>query len=309
MAEITSQNVAQAIVKLVAAEALPALESNLIMGRLVNRDYENTLAQAGDTVNVPIPPVMVANNIAESGSVQTQNPNLGNAQIVLNSHIESTFTIPDVTKILAVPDLVKTYMQPAIIALATRIETDLLSQYPLFTSNAATGGATAMDEARIDLAETELFNSLVPPGSRYLVVSGSGFSSMRQIARFTEYQTVGPSGQPSSMMTGELPGAGPMGANGKIKDFLVFRSQNVVSVSGTYQNVGFSRDALGLVVRRLPKPLAGTGAIAEYVDHANFGLRVVLSYQPNTLAQQFTVDCLYGIGALRQQFGVVVNAT
>ena len=309
MAEITSQNVAQAIVKLVAAEALPALESNLIMGRLVNRDYENTLAQAGDTVNVPIPPVMVANNIAESGSVQTQNPNLGNAQIVLNSHIESTFTIPDVTKILAVPDLVKTYMQPAIIALATRIETDLLSQYPLFTSNAATGGATAMDEARIDLAETELFNSLVPPGSRYLVVSGSGFSSMRQISRFTEYQTVGPSGQPSSMVTGELPGAGPMGANGKIKDFLVFRSQNVVSVSGTYQNVGFSRDALGLVVRRLPKPLAGTGAIAEYVDHANFGLRVVLSYQPNTLAQQFTVDCLYGIGALRQQFGVVVNAT
>ena len=309
MAEITSQNVAQAIVKLVAAEALPALESNLIMGRLVNRDYENTLAQAGDTVNVPLPPVMVANNIAESGSVQTQNPNLGNAQIVLNSHIESTFTIPDVTKILAVPDLVKTYMQPAIIALATRIETDLLSQYPLFTSNAATGGATAMDEARIDLAETELFNSLVPPGSRYLVVSGSGFSSMRQISRFTEYQTVGPSGQPSSMVTGELPGAGPMGANGKIKDFLVFRSQNVVSVSGTYQNVGFSRDALGLVVRRLPKPLAGTGAIAEYVDHANFGLRVVLSYQPNTLAQQFTVDCLYGIGALRQQFGVVVNAT
>ena len=32
------------------------------MGNLVNRDFEPALAQAGDTVNVPIPPVMTANN-------------------------------------------------------------------------------------------------------------------------------------------------------------------------------------------------------------------------------------------------------
>ena len=65
MAAITSANVASAIVKLVAVDALPALMGNLVMGNLVNRDYEPTLAQAGDTVNVPIPPTLVANNIAE----------------------------------------------------------------------------------------------------------------------------------------------------------------------------------------------------------------------------------------------------
>ena len=64
MAIITSANVANAIVKLVAADALPALMGNLVMGNLVNRDYEPVLAQAGDTVNVPIPPKLVANNIA-----------------------------------------------------------------------------------------------------------------------------------------------------------------------------------------------------------------------------------------------------
>ena len=64
MGAITSANVANAIVKLVAADALPALVGNLVMGNLVNRDYEPTLAQAGDTVNVPIPPTLVANNIA-----------------------------------------------------------------------------------------------------------------------------------------------------------------------------------------------------------------------------------------------------
>ena len=42
--EITSANVAQAIVKLVAARALPALIGNLVMGNLVNRDFEAALA-------------------------------------------------------------------------------------------------------------------------------------------------------------------------------------------------------------------------------------------------------------------------
>ena len=119
MPAITSTNVAQAIVKLVAADALPALMGNLVMGNLVNRNYEPVLAQAGDTVNIPIAPVMTANNIAEGGTVTTQAPFLGNAQIVLNTHAEATFQVPDVTKILAVPDLLKVYMEPAVVAIGS----------------------------------------------------------------------------------------------------------------------------------------------------------------------------------------------
>src|SRR6266496_335918 len=139
MPVITSANVANAIVKLVAVDALPALMGNLVMGNLVNRDYEPVLAQAGDTVNVPIPPTLVANNIAEGGTVQPQNPSLGNAQIVLNTHAEATFQIPDITKVLAVPDLLKLYMQPAVVALAERIETDLLALSSQFTANGPLG--------------------------------------------------------------------------------------------------------------------------------------------------------------------------
>src|ERR1700740_3198119 len=172
MPSITSANVANAIVKLVAVDALPALVGNLVMGNLVNRDYEPTLAQAGDTVNVPIPPTLVANNIAEGGTVLTQNPNLGNAQIVLNTHAEATFQIPDVTKVLAVPDLLKLYMQPAVVALAERVESDLLALYSLFTANAAVGTAgTSITEAVVDSAETALFAAMLPASAaRYLVV-------------------------------------------------------------------------------------------------------------------------------------------
>jgi hypothetical protein len=158
MPSITPANVATAIVKLVAADALPALVGNLIMGNLVNRDYEPTLAQAGDTVNVPLPPTLVANNLAEGGTVSPQNPNLGNAQIALNTHVEATFQIPDVTKVLVVPDLLRVYMQPAVIAIAERIESDLLGLYASFTANTPVGTAgTPITEAVIDTAETSSF--------------------------------------------------------------------------------------------------------------------------------------------------------
>jgi hypothetical protein len=303
MPSITSANVANAIVKLVAVDALPALMGNLVMGNLVNRDYEPTLAQAGDTVNVPIPPVLVANNIAEGGTVQTQNPNIGNAQIVLNTHLEASFQIPDVTKVLAVPDLLKLYMQPAVVALAQQIETSLLSLYSQFTANTPVGTtATPLTEEVIDAAETALFSAMVPPSAnKYLVVDSNSYSALRQIPRFSEFYTAGEAGL-KALIDGTV---------GKMKDFYIFRSQFIpYTGSGpvTTHNLAFTKDAIGLVVRRLPQPLPGTGAIAEYAEMGNFGLRVVMSYQPNTLAQQFTVDVLYGCAVLRHGFAVQVTS-
>lgn len=303
MPAITSTNVANAIVKLVAVDALPALMGNLVMGNLVSRDFEPTLNQAGDMVNVPIPPTLIANNIAEGGTVQAQNPNLGNAQIVLNTHAEATFQVPDVTKVLAVPDLLRLYMQPAVVALAERIEQDLLSLYASFTANPAIGvPGSALTEASVDAAETMLFDVKVPASEpKFLVVDGTAYSQLRQIPRFSEFQSAGEAGL-RALIDGSV---------GKIKDFYVFRSQFVTKTGSapvTTHNVAFARSALGLVMRRLPQPLPGTGAIAEYAELGNFGMRVVMSYQPNTLSQQFTVDVLYGVGVLRNSFGVQVES-
>ena len=301
MAIITSANLANAIVKLVAVDALPALVGNLVMGNLVNRDFEPTLAQAGDTVNVPIPPTLVANNLAQGGTVTPQNPNIGNAQIVLNTHAEATFQIPDVTKVIAVPDLLKLYMQPAVIALAEKIESDLLALGVQFTANDPVGGAgVAMVESTIDSAETALFNAKVPASSsKFLVVDGNTYSQLRQINRFSEYSSAGDAGL-RAIVDGTV---------GKIKDFYVFRSQFVPkygSDPATTVNLAFAKNAIGLVTRRLPQPLPGTGAIAEYAEMGNFGVRVLMSYAPNTLAQQFTVDVLYGCAVLRNAHGVQV---
>ena len=240
---------------------------------------------------------MAANNIAEGGTVSTQSPSLGNAQVVINTHAESSFQIPDVTRVLAHPDLLNMYMLPAIISLAERIEQDLTQLYLNLTANTAVGTATyTITESVVDSAETTLFTAKVPDSlPKFLVVSGATYSDLRQIQRFSE-EKVSP----------EFASVIPSGTVGRIKNFLALRSQYIQKVSTTTYNLAFVRDAFALVMRMLPKPLPNTGAVAEYASLGNFGMRVVLSYAPNTLAQQFTVDCLYGCGVLRNVYGLQV---
>ena len=113
--------------------------------------------------------------MAEGDAVQLQNPSVSNAQIVLNTHAEATFQIPDVTKVLAVPDLLQLYMNPAVVAIAQKIETDLLGLYASFTANTPVGTAgTAITEAVVDSAETALFQAKIPASEpKYLVVDAS----------------------------------------------------------------------------------------------------------------------------------------
>jgi hypothetical protein len=221
---------------------------------------------------------------------------------MLNTHAEATFQIPDVTKVVAVPDLLNLYMGPAVAAIAQRIESDLLGLYAGFTANLPLGlSGSAISEALVDGAETVLFEAKVPASEpKYLVVDSGTYSQLRQIERFSEFQSAGEAGL-RALVDGTV---------GKIKDFFVFRSQYVKKTGSdpvSTHNFAFSKNAIGLVMRRLPQPLPGTGAIAQYAEMGNFGMRVVMSYQPNTLAQQFTVDVLYGAGILRNNFGVQVT--
>jgi P22 coat protein - gene protein 5 len=295
--EFTSQNAALAIPKLVASYALPALFANLVMGAIVNRNYDGTLANAGDTVNVPIAPNLVSNNIAEAGAVQNQNPSLGNAQIVLNTHQEATFQIINVAQVLAAPDLLQTLLQPAVVAIAEKIESDLLNLYPLLTFNASVGTAnTPITENTVDLAETALFSAKMPDSiPKFSVVSGSTYSNLRQIGRFSE-ERIAP-GLGGTMYTGQV---------GKLKNVTFFRSQKVITSGSTTNNIVFGSDALCLVSRQLPQVTPGTGAMSYNMNFGGFNLRVVLSFNPNTLGQQITVDVLYGVGVLRNQFGVLL---
>lgn len=306
MPAITSQNVTNAILKAVADQFLPALKATMMMANLVNRQYEPTLQKAGDTVNITLPPTMQANNIAEGGTVVLQNPNAGNAQVVLNSHVESSFALTDIVRALASVDMMRLVMEPAVIAIAERMESDLLSLYAGFTQNPKMGApATLLTEAVIGSAETQLFNQKMPvTQGKYLVLDGNTYDIVRSIPRFSELQTIGAGlSFPSPITTGQV---------GKLKDFLVFRSQLVPKTTAnnviTNHGVAFGRDAIALVSRKLDPPLPGTGVVTEYLEMDGYGFRVSIGYNQPGLQQMVTIDTLYGASVLRNNFGIEVQS-
>jgi hypothetical protein len=87
-------------------------------------------------------------------------------------------------------------MQPAVIAIAERVERDLLNLYGQFSANAPVGSAgSPITENTIDIAETALFAAKVPATApKYLVVDSNAYSQIRQIPRFSEYYTSGDAG-------------------------------------------------------------------------------------------------------------------
>ena len=205
------------------------------------------------------------------------------------------------TKALAFPDLMNSYMSPAINAVVEKIETDLLSTYTLLTANAAVGTtAVPLTEAIVDSAETALFKAKVPMlDQKNLVLHADAYSVVRQLPRFSELDKIA---NGEAISTGQV---------GKLKDFKVFRSQFVAYTGGgpfTMQNIAFHRNAIGLVMRRLPSVISGTGAVVEYAELGGFGFRIVMSYNANTLSQKFTIDALYGYGVLRNNHGIVVRS-
>lgn len=300
---ITESNYLNAVPKLVASSILMHLKGNARMGSIVNRDYDGTMAKSGDTVNVPLPPVMVANALARGGSVQRQNPNIGNVQILIDKHVEASGEIPDVSRAFAEPDVMDAYTKAAAIAIMEKQEDDLFGLYAGLTANAAIGtAATPITEALIDSAETVLFDQKLPTSQeKFLAVSSATYSQIRQIARFSEADKIGAPAGESALIGGDVM---------RIKGFTVFRSQFVKKTGGgpvTTHNLAFAKDALCLVSRRLPVAMPGTGVIQAVESMDGYVIRVTFSYNQETLSPQFTVDALYGVGVLRGTFGQVVR--
>ena len=65
------------------------------------------------------------------------------------------------------------------------------------------------------------------------------------------------------------------------------------------------RDAMILAMRPLPRPKA-PGVKVAYAMKDGLMIRVVMSYNADQLADQVTIDTLFGVATLRSELGVTV---
>lgn len=242
----SSENLAIAMTKLVAVEGHQMLLEELLVANMVVRDYEPTLAGFGDCVSRP-----------------------GGDLLSLDTHVEATFQIPDVTKVIGVPDLLRLYMQPAVAALAEKIDTSLLEVLCRRAQNVG-----PMNRELLVTAFTGEQGSVC-------LASKDALRELRRLDPFLAPYGYGAYG------TGEPRPVGSFLEPG----WLVFYT-NLLRSGGLV----FHKRAAVLASRRITKPLPGTGLIAERAEYANIGLLAQTRFDPGAISQQFELSILYGVG-------------
>lgn len=292
----TGQN-PNAIATIVAMRALGRLKAECTGFSISDPSYKSEIASHGDTVNVPIPAEYTTNLIADGGTVTRQQTSLGNAALALTRHRELTFEITDRNAALTAPNLKATHLGQAMANFAEDVSEDLLSIYAQFSTTDEGAFNTALTEAVIDAVETKLFDQRVPGGLRKsLVLTGTGYSNVRQIPRFTEADKIADGSRPIAE-----------GFVGRIKNMNVFRDQTVNITNSTERHgVALAPPALLTALRPLGRR-ASDGTIQVEVSEGDLTLRMTASYHHETLGELTTIDLLYGYVAGRTNFGVEVR--
>jgi len=300
MANITVTEVADAIPTVVAAEALGYLKANTVLARLVSRDWENEIAQYGQTISVFKPGSLSANDKAANTAVTLQAPAGTKVQVTLNKHKEVSFLIEDVARFLARPDVMRRYIEDALAVVAEQVDADIAALYP--SAGNTIDATSGLAESHFRLARKMLNASRIPLRNRYMVLHEDAEYEALGIDRLVNRDYAELRGAPPALEEAYL---------GRFAGFDIFMDQMIAEVSGTpstRKNLAFHRGSVVLASRPLPAAPQGLGVLQRVMDEDGLGLRVTMSYSHEHLGYMVTIDILYGVAVARSE-GLVTITT
>lgn len=180
-----------------ANESLAILEENMILGQLVNRDFEPIIANFGDTVNTRRVGEFAAIRKGTTDNVTVQDATATNVQVVLNHHVHTSFLIRDGEESKSITSLVDTYMAPSMIAQARYVDHVLAAQVYQFLGNSY-GRLGHMDQADVTDRITGVRNILnknkAPMQSRNMILTPNTETYFLKHTDFTQAFAVGDQG-------------------------------------------------------------------------------------------------------------------
>lgn len=276
-----------------ANTALPYLRNAIVVASRVARDSEVSAEKVGDTINIPYPGTFTTNDKGAGTEYTLQQPSgATTVPVVLDKHKEVTFNLEDIVRAEANQDLMIRYGQGAAIAIAEKIETDLLAAMVAATNTVGAYG-TDLDAADFAAAWKALTDLKAPQDGRFAVISTKDYAAALQDTTLTAFIAAN---RPTAVSEANL---------GPLYGFDTFASQLVPTVAATptqTKNVFWRRDAVMLAMRTLPDPPPNTGARAATVQDPESGLilRVLMGYDIRLGGVQVTYDVLYGVKLLEQ---------
>ena len=310
-----------------ATEGIAFLRENLVMARLIHRDFEDDLAQYGDTVHTRRPVELTVQDWSPSSGgnpyIEEQNPPSGTSgaagwpnwpigtssvsanvellnsytlDIVLNKLKYTSFLIEDHTRAISFKDIMADFVQPAVVPLARLVDTDIITEFKTGTdyqaatvaSSETTGASSGtLDEQDIVDARKVLNDQLCPMDSRRLVLHPTHEADLLMRDLFVMLIE---SGSWEALVNATL---------GRKFGFDVYTTQNLPDgTPATDESLAFTKRALALVTRPLPAPRGGLGALAATQSLDGVSLRVVTTYSAAHKGTIVSFDILYGVQLL-----------
>jgi hypothetical protein len=293
---------------IIARAALANLYENTVMAALVHRDYEPEFAnKVGDTITVRKPATFTANEYVRADGITVQDATESGIPVVLNHFADVSFAVTSENLTLDIQDFSAQLLEPAMIAIAEKIDRDVLSLRADITQTVGVTAAAGppathlWSDPRVAIEAGEVLDGKnVPSVERRIVVGAQ-----------TKAQWIGDALFHQAQQRGNTEGLQEASLGARVFGFDPYMSQNVkvptpgTGVPTTEVGVAFHRTAFALAFRQLALPQgAKNAAIANY---QGFGLRVVYDYDISKKQDVISIDCLYGTKTLDANRAAVIH--
>lgn len=238
--------------------------------------------QKGDTIHIPDVSELTTFAKVANTEVTLQSPTEGKFDLFIDKHRESSFLIEDMLAVQNAYDLRSEYTSAAGYGVAKRLDGDLAGLVGSLTTKViGSNGSTAftgfngadLTEAGIRQAIETLDAADVPQNDRFLFIPPAQKNVLLGIARFTEYQMMGPGGMP--IRTGQF---------GEIFGVPVYVSTQPLTTGTAHGCILAQRNAFAMAVQHSP--------------------RVQSQYKLELLGNLTVIDVIYGYGVFRPNHGV-----
>lgn len=215
--------------------------NNLVMGNLVNKQYQRDLSY-GDTVHIVSIGEMTADVMVPGTALVPVAPTETEQTLVIDQYFGKAIEIQEVLKKQSMYDLRAPYTERMGRAIAVAMDSSLLAQAANVDSGNVMTAAASLTFNKIVDAHTLLDAKNVPMDDRALVINAVGLGDLRKLPEFTSYDATGREGVRER----------EMGIVGTIYGTKVYLTNAVRTVGGAFQFLLFHRDAFSTVIQLQP---------------------------------------------------------
>jgi hypothetical protein len=288
--------------QVIATQALANLYETTIMAQLVYRNYEGDFAgRVGDTITVRKPPMFTAQEYVRAAGITIQDASESGIPVTLNHFADVSFAVTSEEMTLQIGDFNDRLLAPAMIAIAEKIDADLLGLRSDISHSVGTVGGETWDNPRSLIGAGRVLNqNKVPMTGRAAVVGPVTAAEWVKDPLLNQAQMRGDTlGLTEAYLGRRLFGVDP---------YMTNHINVPAQVSGnpsTEVGVVFHETAFALVFRPLELPRGA--ANAAVADYQGFGLRVVIDYDIDKKMDVVSVDCMYGCKTIDPNRAVLVE--